>query len=372
MPDSICGNSICDEMEITEEKIEENNINNINEEIKNNEEIIIRIKKEDLSTKEKVIRLLQKYYPEILENYEIKEPIGSGSESIVYEVINKKINRSFAMKFIIIEKEEKRNINELNISQMFKNQNIIKVYGFYEIKKGELDCIIMEYAKFGNLRDFQKKILKREILSEQLLCFFAFQILNGLKHCHKCKIAHCDLKPQNIIIDEYLFIKLIDFSVSINYRRLNSDKIRLPFRGTSFYISPEVIKRKTINVKDLNKIDLYSLGMILYYLAFGHFPYDLKNEDVKNYDTIYYKVQNNKLEFDNEGNYYSEYFIDFLKKLLEKDINKRININEALNHYWTRGGYILLDEKEKTFNASSFLINIMTDHFINFNQYINN
>ena len=241
------------------------------------------------------------------------------------------------MKFIVIERAEKRNISELNISCMFKNQNIIKIYGFYEIKKNELDCIIMEYGKFGNLRDFQKKILQREVLSEQLLCFFTLQILNGLNHCHKCIVVHFDLKLQNIIIDEYLMVKLIDFSVALNYNRINSDKIRTPFRGTSFYMPPEVIKSKTINVNDLNKIDLYSLGMILYYLAFGYFPFGLKNEDAKDYDTIYYKIKNNKLEFDDEYNYYSKYFIDFLGKLLEKDINKRININKALNHYWTKG-----------------------------------
>ena len=276
------------------------------------------------------------------------------------------------MKLISLENKEKPNMIELSISNKFKHKNIIMFYGFYEIKKNELECIVMEYAKFGNLRDFQKNVLKRNEISEQLLCYLAFHILNGLNHCHKCKVTHFDIKPQNIIINEFLEVKLIDFSVSVNYSLIKSKKIKLPFRGTNFYIAPEVIKSKTVNVKDLNKIDLYSFGVILYSLAFGNYPYGLNSEDSKDYDKIYYKIQNNKLEFKNDDNYFSKYFIDFLEKLLEKDINKRININQALNHYWIKGGNILNEEKEKTFNTANFLINLITDHYMNFDNYIKN
>jgi len=229
----------------------------------------------------------------------------------------------------------------------------------------------MEYAKFGNIRDFQKNILKRKDLSEQLLCYFTFQILNGLKYCNMFKIIHFDLKPQNIIIDEYLTAKIIDFSVSLDYSKINSNKIKLPFRGTSFYMAPEVIKRKTINIKDLNKIDLYSLGVILYHLSFYTYPYNLNIKDVNDHDTIYNKITSNELALNNEDNSFSQYFIDFLKKLLEKDINKRISIYEAMNHYWVKGAKILIDEKEKFYNCSSFLVNLVTDHIINFDRYIN-
>ena len=341
-----------------------------NEEVNNFQEN--RITKEDMSTTEKCKNVFKKICPKILEIYEIKEKIGSGSESIVYRIIYKKTNKECAMKLIFIDNDSKRNYNEFNISNRFKNQNIITFYGVYEIKKNEIDCIIMEYAKFGNLKEFKQKILKREELSEQLLCFLAYQILNGVSHLNKCKTTHFDLKPQNIIIDEYLTVKIIDFSVSIDFSKVKSKKIKLPFRGTNFYISPEVIKSKTININDLNKVDLYSLGVILYYLAFGTYPYGLNRNDSDDYDKIYNKIENNKLEFDNEGNCYSKYFIDFLSQLLEKDINKRININQALNNYWIKGAKILLDEKEKTFNASNFLIYLLTDHFINFDLYINN
>ena len=268
---------------------------------------------------------------------------------------------------ISIKKNENKNINEINISKKLKNKNIINYYLSYEIEKNEAFCIIMDYGKHGNLIDFQKNLLSKNYLSESILCFLTYQILNGLKYIHMCKIAHFDLKPQNIIVDEYLNIKIIDFSISLDYKKIDSNEIKLPFRGTSFYMAPEVLKSDTINKNDLNKVDLYSLGIILYYLAFGFYPFELNYEDAKKYDIIYNKILKD-LKFENEDNYYSSHFIEFVSKLLEKDINKRININEALNHYWVKGANILFEEKEKTYNASNFLGYLVTDHFKNFDE----
>ena len=302
------------------------------------------------------------------ENFELLDYIGSGSESEVYKVYLKKAKRIVAMKMVLTKNKDYKNINEIKISQKLKNINIINHYNYYKIDKNEDFCIIMDYGKHGNLIDFQKNLLAKNYLSESILCFLTYQILNGLKYIHTCKIIHFDLKPQNLLIDEYLNVKIIDFSISLDYKNI-LEKIKLPFRGTSFYMAPEVLRSDTIKVKDLNKIDLYSLGIILYYFAFGYFPFELNHEDAKKYDVIYNKIMKD-LKIENEDNYYSPHFIDFLQKLLEKDINKRINIYEALNHYWVKGAEILLEEKEKTYNASNFLGYLVTDHFQNFDCYI--
>ena len=62
--------------------------------------------------------------------------------------------------------------------------------------------------------------------------------------------------------------------------------------------------------------------------------------------------------------------MDFLKKLLEKDINKRINIKQAMEHYWIKGAEILIQEKEKLNNANIFLSYLIFDYFPSFNEYI--
>ena len=65
------------------------------------------------------------------------------------------------MKIIIIKNDEKRNVNEFTILNKLKNVNIISFYGINEIKKNELDFIIMEYGKFWNIKSFMKNILKK-------------------------------------------------------------------------------------------------------------------------------------------------------------------------------------------------------------------
>lgn len=309
----------------------------------------------------------------IIRNYNEKgdlyfqECIGSGSESYVFRTLLKKDKKIIAAKIIINQNEDIKNLNEIIISKKVKHQNVANYYGCIKLKEDYLYCLLMELAKYGNLRDFQYKTLKRNALSESFLCFITFQILEGLKYLESCKIAHLDLKPQNITIDEYLNAKLIDFSISLDYSRINSREIELPFKGTNFYMAPEVLSSKIIETKDLSKVDLYSLGVMLYNLAFSSYPFNLKHEDSNDYKGILNKIMNNEIEI--KDNTYSPQFIDFLKKLLEKNINERININQALNHYWVKGAKILYEEKDKLYNAGTFLSLLITDQIKEFNDY---
>lgn len=302
-----------------------------------------------------------------LEKLELLESIFEGKSSKVNKYSKGSNNKIIAIKMLKIKNE-----NEIKICKKLKNKNINNYYNSYEDGKNKTYNIVMDYAKLGNLRDFQFKFLEKNYISETLLSFITYQILSGLKYIHNCKIAHLDIKPQNIVLDEYLNAKIIDFSISIDYSKIKSKKIKLPIAGTSLYMAPEVLRSDTININDLNKVDLYSLGVVLFCLAFGTYPFDLTHNDSKNYNLIYEKITTKVLKFDNEDNYYSSHFIDFLKRLLEKDINKRININEAFNNYWVKSAEILIDEKEKMYNAGKFLGYLVTDHIKNFDDYIKN
>ena len=321
-----------------------------------------------LSNKSIVINMIKEANLEISEKLEILEFIASGSECVVYKAKIKNINKLVIIKFIL-RKNGKLNVNEINISKIVKHPNIIDFYYYSNILENKLDCIILEYMKLGNLRDLQKNLIKRKCFSESLLCYLGYQILIALYHCHKCKIAHLDLKPQNIVINEYLQLKLIDFSISLDYSKINFKKIRLKCKGTKFYMSPEILSSQEINVKDLNKVDLFSFGIILYSFAYGKYPFNLKSEDYgtsQDFTKIKEKIDTESLEIEPDE-YYSKNFVDFVKKLLEKDINKRINIFEATNHKWIQSAKILFEEKEKIGNTANFLLYLMTDHFRNFN-----
>lgn len=300
-----------------------------------------------------------------LQKFTLEDCIGKGSESLVFKIRLKNTNNHYVLK-VLKRHKNKINHDELTISRKLKNKHIVNTLCYYADSKKEFDYIITELGN-SDLIHFMKKILKRSTMNESFLCLIAYQLLQGLLYMHANKIIHQDIKPQNMIITDYLDIKLIDLSVSSDYSE--KEYFKLHYAGTQFFMSPEVIKGKTILAKDLQKIDLFSLGITLYVLGFGCYPFDFTKED--NDEEIYQKI-NSEWKVTDENNIFSRHFIDLLNGLLEKDINKRINIFQALNSYFVQGAKILLDEKEKTYNANSFLSYIITDHIRPFQEYISN
>ena len=292
--------------------------------------------------------------------------LNNGGSSYIYETKMNKNGKSFVVK--VINDEKYKNLIEPKLLSVLKHKNIITSYG-YHYAKNEEELIIMEKGK--DLKSFQITLLKRVTLSETFLCYITVQILEGLQYLYKCHVIHCDIKPGNIIIDDYLNIKIIDFSASLITSENKESSVKVNYRGTPLFMAPEVIKKEKIKVKDYHKIDLFSLGVMLYRLAFGFYPFNLERNDSENDDIIYKKITSD-WKAENIGTEFSRYFLDFLNCLLEKDINKRIDINNAMNHYWVKGAKILFEEKEKINNANVFLTSLITDNFYMFDKYIYN
>lgn len=308
------------------------------------------------------------------------EFINSGVSGYVYEGRFKNSKKSIALKFfgrnlnkekkmenIKKEKEKFENQNIAIIKKLHKN-NIVEIYANF--KNDKINFSILELAKYGDIKSFNEKILKRKTFSETALNYFARQILEALHYSHKSKIVHFDVKPGHILIDSNLQVKLTGFSVSYSYSEYDPEKlVKFPFVGTGKYMSPEMIERAYIKVKEVEKMDIYSFGVSLYYLFYGEYPYGLNNLKNDDYESILKKIKEEKLEFpEREG--ISEMFKNFLEKLLEKDYNKRLNIKQALGHPWMKGSQIIFDEKEIIDNLECFLNKLVNDFIPNFNEYI--
>ena len=312
------------------------------------------------------------------DNFELLNFVNSGSCGVVFEgklkkYPNKRVGLKFLMGKILEEKRDKSNqkkLKELYFQRKLHHKNITGLYGFYEIKN--CSCIAMDYAKYRDLEYFQKKLIQKKYLSETLIAYITIQILEGLKYCHECKIIHMDIKQQNILIDENLNIKITDFSVSQSYEQYkDGDKFNLPLAGTSLYMSPEVLRKSTIDVEDCNKIDMFSLGILLYNSAFGQFPYQLEYSDRKNFKGIYDKIMQKNLVFPAFKSY-SLLFKNFLRGLLNRNIKNRYSINDALEDPWMKGTKLIFKDKEKMYDLERFLINIVTDNIKSFNDYLRN
>ena len=184
---------------------------------------------------------LNKIFPKELNDISIISYIEKGSESFVFKAKFNKTNKIIALKIIEKINKENINLNELFISKKLKYKYIINIYGYYANKNLKHDFILMECAPH-NLKNFCKKILKKSLLSESFLCYITYQILLGLNHLHSKKIAHFDIKSQNLLINEFLDIKIIDFSIAMDYSKMcNNGDININYRGTKFYIAPEIM-----------------------------------------------------------------------------------------------------------------------------------
>ena len=327
--------------------------------------------------KEELEKYLKENCPEFWEKFELLEFKKNGSAGSVLKAqtrlkVNKNNRRFVTLKFLYNGKKANKPKKEINHQEIIvhgalKHKNIPQIYGYYKI--GEFNsCIAMEYSQYGDLENFKKKVIKRVPLSETFICY----ILGGLSdavnyiHTHN-KIIHMDIKQQNIVVDDYINIKLTDYSISIDYK--NKDFIKLPMIGTCYYMSPEVLRKETIPANYASKVDVYSIGVLLYLLAFCDYPYKLKDIDNKNYPQILKNIENNDLEFPSDYEI-SKPFLNLLKNCLNKDISKRYNIHQLVNDPWTKGYQIILNEKEKLYNAGKFVIDLMVDNMINFNEYI--
>ncbi|XP_034265239.1 death-associated protein kinase 2 isoform X1 [Pantherophis guttatus] len=193
---------------------------------------------------------------------------------------------------------------------------------------GTTMCFLLGFRRVsgGELFDF---LAQKESLSEEEATQFIKQILDGVNYLHTKKIAHFDLKPENImLLDKTLpipHIKLIDFGLAHEIE--DGVEFKNIF-GTPEFVAPEIVNYEPLGLA----ADLWSIGVITYILLSGASPFlgETKQETLANITAVSY-------EFDEEFfSHTSDLAKDFIRKLLVKDPRKRLTIQEALRHPWIK------------------------------------
>ncbi|KAI7904748.1 uncharacterized protein BX663DRAFT_451384 [Cokeromyces recurvatus] len=174
--------------------------------------------------------------------------------------------------------------------------------------------LIMELLGTG--MDLYDYIEKNKSMTEDTIRNIFYQVANAIKHLHDHCIVHRDIKDENIILDQKGQIHLIDFGCATYYRKNRKFDT---FTGTLEYCAPEVLKGQPYAGPPQ---DIWAAGVLLFTLIYRENPFHNIDEIMEKELTVPYIL--------------SEDSLDLLKKILERDIGKRINIDQVLNHSWFR------------------------------------
>jgi hypothetical protein len=214
-------------------------------------------------------------YMKFTDYYELKEVIGKGKFGVVNRGIHKKTQQHVAVKIINKESiktlEDKELVRiEIGILKLCHHPNIVRLLDHLENE--DYIFIVTEFIEGGTLGQYFKK--KNFNFSERQASSIMSQIANGVKYLHKYGIVHRDLKPDNIMItqqNDYGIIKIMDFGLS----KIDSTQEKMvDGYETLSYASPEVLIRTPYN----KEVDIWSMGIILYYMLCGHLPFKGKKE----------------------------------------------------------------------------------------------
>uniref|UniRef100_A0A3P9DTG1 non-specific serine/threonine protein kinase n=1 Tax=Maylandia zebra TaxID=106582 RepID=A0A3P9DTG1_9CICH len=284
------------------------------------------------------------------ENFEPEDSFGQFA--VVRRCRHRTTGVEFAAKFIKKRrsKSSRRGVTredierEVNILKEIQHPNVIALHEVFE-NKAEV-ILILELVAGGELFDF---LAEKESLSEEEATQFLKQILDGVHYLHSKRIAHFDLKPENIMLLNrsvpHPRIKIIDFGLAHKIDFGNDFK---NIFGTPEFVAPEVVNYEPLGLE----ADMWSVGVITYILLSGASPFlgDNKQETLANVSAVDYT-------FDEE--FFSNTSVlakDFIARLLVKDPKKRMTIQDSLQHPWIKpkDTQQALSRKESAVNMEKF------------------
>lgn len=281
---------------------------------------------------------------ETIANYSINYNIGQGSFAKVYHAMHNLTGANVAIKIIpkYANNEDGKQMvriqREIDIFKTVKHPFIAEL--FEVVETPENFYFVMEHGQKGTLLSAINRFGK---FPEREAAFLFAQLIAAVKYLHQdCNVAHRDIKAENILLDAHNNIRVVDFGLS-NY----ADKECLLHTqcGSPAYASPEMIVGKCYNFAS----DIWSCGIVLFAIVCGYLPFQDPNM-TKLMQKIIYK----EVDF---PAHVSDECADLIKKLLIKDPEERITLNEIIEHPWIHHAYNTVTEKLQKFEYKQDVLN---------------
>lgn len=254
-------------------------------------------------------------------NYVLEDQIGCGGFSSVWRASHSIVNKDVAVKVVkksSIESQLEKTRFQREISILKQMEHPFIAEFFEVIETQDAFYLVMEYVENGNLLDFVNA--NGRLSEDQARRYFA-QLFSVLEYLHTVKkIAHRDLKCENVLLDRHNNIRVIDFGLS-NVFTYHTPQL-ITSCGSPAYISPEMVKGQ----KYTKITDVWSAGIMLYAVMAGGLPFDDTNVNKILQKIVYSEVQ--------YPTYFSKCLVDLMQKMICKDPEKRITLDKIKEHPW--------------------------------------
>ncbi|XP_028356738.1 serine/threonine-protein kinase SIK3 isoform X4 [Physeter macrocephalus] len=255
--------------------------------------------------------------------YEIDRTIGKGNFAVVKRATHLVTKAKVAIKIIdktqLDEENLKKIFREVQIMKMLCHPHIIRLYQVMETER--MIYLVTEYASGGEI--FDHLVAHGRMAEKEARRKFK-QIVAAVYFCHCRNIVHRDLKAENLLLDANLNIKIADFGFS---NLFTPGQLLKTWCGSPPYAAPELFEGKEY---DGPKVDIWSLGVVLYVLVCGALPFD--GSTLQN---LRARVLSGKFRIPFFMSTECEHLI---RHMLVLDPNKRLAMEQICKHKWMKLG----------------------------------
>uniref|UniRef100_A0A3B4FXU3 non-specific serine/threonine protein kinase n=1 Tax=Pundamilia nyererei TaxID=303518 RepID=A0A3B4FXU3_9CICH len=262
----------------------------------------------------------ESHYTEVVE-------LGRGRFSVVKRCDHRGTKRPVAVKHVNKKLMRRDRVTqELNLLQRLQHPHIVTLTDTYETPSSY--ALVLEMADQGRLLDY---IVSWGNLTEEKVACYLRNVLEALHYLHNCRIAHLDIKPENLLVSHTAsgqpIVKLTDFGDAV---QLNSAHYVHPLLGSPEFASPELVLGEPVSLTS----DLWSLGVVTYVLLSGASPFLDESAEETCLNIC-------RLDFSFPRDYFqgvSQAARDFVCLLLKTDPGRRPHAGLCLQEPWLQAG----------------------------------
>ncbi|VBB86785.1 Putative calcium/calmodulin-dependent protein kinase kinase [Podospora comata] len=212
---------------------------------------------------------------------------------------------------------------EIAVMKKLNHPNLVQLIEVLDDPEEDTLYMVLEMCKKGVVMKVGLGESAAPIDEEQCRHWFRDLIL-GVEYLHSQGVVHRDIKPDNLLLNEDDVLKIVDFGVSEMFEQ-STDMMTAKSAGSPAFLPPELCVAKHGDVSG-KAADIWSMGVSLYCLRYGKIPFE-KFGVLDMYEAI-----RTEAPFIPEGE--NPLFVDLMGRLMEKDPEKRITMEELRNHPW--------------------------------------